>query len=244
MHNHEISLSSFFAVLKRQLKFIFIMVGGSFILAGLYCAITPNVYRGEQDYRIQSSVTPKDLIELLGRLDRDKFELIFSNARSIRKVTILPYRDAKDKFKISIEAEDLPSLPGAFPEIIEYLGKMPIMVQSLKESDKQYEALTAHVKKIDKLIKDLEGSEKRVFVANPIDLYLKYQDIVLQKNRLEKIYNSREIIEALNPVSVSKTPVAPRKLFVFSLAGAIGLFLAIFLSFYLQYRANRNQSVR
>lgn len=244
MSNHQISLSSFFAVLKQQLKFIFIMVGGSFILAGLYCAITPNVYRGEQDYRIHSSVTPKDLIELLGRLDRDKFEQIFSSAHSIKKVTFIPYRDAKDKFKMSIESEDLSSLPGAFPEIIEYLTKMPIMVQSLEESDKQYETINAHAKKIDKFIRDIERSETRVYIANPIDMYLKYQEVILQKNRLEKIHDSREIIEALSPVSMSKTPVAPRKLFVFSLSGAIGIFLAMFLSFYLQYRVNRNQSHR
>ena len=245
MTNHDISLSSFFGVVRNQIKFILVIMCVSFALAGIYCAMTPNIYRGEQDYRIQSAVTPRELVEVLGRLDQGKFEQIFSNPHSIKRVTVTPYREAKDKVKILIESEDLSTLPRAFSELIVYLKNMPLMVKSwqtyLEEINVQYQAINANMKKIDKIMAEAEGSGKRIYVTNPLDVYLKYQEILLLKHRLEMMHNSQDSIEMLSQASVSNTPIAPRKLFVFSLAGAMGLFFSIFISFYLQYRIQRKQ---
>jgi len=193
-------------------------------------------------------ITPaKEIESMYGRIDKSKATLVFPNSHSyVESARLTALKNSYDKIRISVESTSLEHLATALGELVEYLRKSPI-VRNLVT--KQKEVLMMQISELSKTIELSEGhvkiyrqllSGQRVSSVgfNLVDMERSLSELKVKKRELEQKLRDLESskgIEVIDEYHISRNPVKPKKALIIAVAGVSGLFVGVFLAFFIEY---------
>jgi len=245
IRENEPNLYDYWRVILKRKTLIISLFLICVILAALISFISPKIYRGIMTLRIvpKDLVTPKEIIDITGKLDREKINIICpQHGPYITSVKLLELKGSTDKFQAIIDSRDIKMIDNFMIQLDNYLNSYLM----LKRFVEQYrEQLMKQTTELSGLIEESETMQKTFEIMlrerkllpmgfNPVDLNRKVSDLKIEKIRVEQTIKNLTALEVLEKYS-SKNPVGPRVIRNIVLAGLIGIFAGIFLAFFKEF---------
>lgn len=245
-------------VMKRK-----ILIMGLFLitvfLSVLYSFLSPNIYRGYSVFSIVKSdivksdivkadevVTSREIIEFLGRVDREKrVQILPKTYFYVTDVKITALKNSNDKVIVTIDCKKLNDILPAISEVQNYLNNIEIVKINTKQKKDILLQQSAELSELIKSSPDLLVSYYKLFKAgklstvgfNPIEVNKAIIDAKLEllsvEQQLIKL-NSGGLEMAMQPY-ISSKPVSPKISRITTLAGIAGLLLGILLAYLMEY---------
>ncbi len=196
------------------------IVIGLFIMAIVFSTVLslllPRVYRGEVILKVNikdSISSPKELIDLFGKIDRERIKRIFAkNHETVRKVMMSEIKGSADKLKVTIDSRNPDSIQDSLIEIAEYMNNSPetkfLTDLSRERLTKQLEEISQVILQSEVLVRGLEKmlKEGRLLPVgfNPIDLSRKVSDLRMEKLYIEQTLTNLKAIKIIEPPFISR----------------------------------------
>ncbi|MCX5844285.1 MAG: Wzz/FepE/Etk N-terminal domain-containing protein [Deltaproteobacteria bacterium] len=255
----EINLYDLWKVIVKRKKIIITIFLISLLCATVYSFTASPIFRLEAYLKIYMPLgittvrelpTGKDVLLMIGKIDREKRAIIFSkNANEITKAEISEIRGATDKFKVTIESRNRENLPADMQEMITYIEKTREIKSSYEKIISEIDARIKNVKEADKKndfhIREIEkrlNSTKLLPVGfNPVEINQRSIDVKMEKYRCEHERKNYKLIQSLDDPFISKYPVKPAKAMIMTIAGIGGLLFAILVAFVGEYVEGMNK---
>lgn len=261
--NDEINFYEIWQVIMKRKVFIIGLFLIIVFLSAVYSFLSPNIYRGYAILNMMKSdiiitkeiVTPKEIVDLLGKMDIEKRESILPKTYpSLKDVQVRPVKDSNDKIMITVDSKKIDDIPRAISEIRDYLNNTDLVK---KNTGRYKEILLKQAAELSELIKaspDLLATYHKLFKAgklstigfNPIEVNKSVIGIKVDLLKIEQDalrLNSGGIEIAMRPY-ISSKPVSPKILWNLGFAGISSLFLGIFLAFLMEFVGNMKRQRR
>ncbi|HEX8949917.1 MAG TPA: hypothetical protein VF790_13190 [Dissulfurispiraceae bacterium] len=244
-----------------------VIAGGKKIIAAVFLVSVvvtaaanlgmPKVYRGEAAFRITAKeiviketgtakdlLTSKDLIDILGTLDREKMKMIFpKNADLVTDLRIEQVGGGGDKLNVAIESKYPGSIQGCFEELSLYINTLPL-IRGAVEIEKarianRLEYLNGLIKEYNVFahVYDEKIRDEKLLIANfiPADVRQKALTLADEKFTLERTLKNTTGFERIGAMYISKAPVRPRIAVNVTFAAVAGLIGGVILAFFAEY---------
>lgn len=257
--DEEINLYDLWKVIvkrKKIISFFFLIIVISMTTINF---LLPKIYRGEVslsivdgsvslnsgDTILKRTETANEITDLLGRIDGENKILIFPKTYiSVKTLKLKAFKNSTNKISVTIEANNPKKIPVAAMELVYYLNNMEsvkanineekeILTQKSIEMSKLLESATNLTAQYDKRL--AEGKLLDVGF-NPIDLRKKIVDIKIEKLEVDqsvtRLKNGR--IQMMTQPIISPEPVSPKMARNVILGSILGLFLVVFLAFFIE----------
>lgn len=250
-------------VIKRKVFIIglFLII---LISSAIYSLISPNIYRGYAVFNIIKSdiittkenamttkeiVTSKEIVDLLGKVDREKrVSILPKTYPSVTDLKIEALKNSNNKIMVTINSKKVNNIPIAMSEVQNYLNNIDIVKINTQQNREILLQQSAELSELIKSAPDLLATYHRLFKAgklstmgfNPIEINKAVSDIKLVLLKVDQEIlklNSGGIEMSMQPY-VSSRPVGPKILRNIALAGILSLFLGICLAFLMEYLGN------
>jgi len=255
----EISFYELWQVIVKRRKIIIFSFLAIVVSTTIINSLLPKIYRGEVSLNIvEGSViinsdntmlkraeTANEIIDILGSIDDKKKILIFPKTyMSVKTLKLKAFKNATDKISVTIDANNPKDISVAAMELVYYLNN----IESVKANiDEEKEILMRHSIEMSKLLESATNLtaqyDKRLAEGklldvgfNPIDLRKKIVDVKIEKfavdQALTRLKNGR--IQMVTQPIISREPVSPKMKRNVILGSILGLFLVVFLAFFIE----------
>jgi hypothetical protein len=242
----EVNLYEIWKILRKRIK----LISGILITIALSAAVInmlmPKVYRGEAILRIPtleitaSKISPNELIEYLGNIDSDKrAQVLPKTAHAVTDIKLLPLKDASDKIKVIIDANNKNVIQDGLNEIIVYINNIDSMKSSLHEeqeslmrrSSELAAAINVSYEIVSAYNKLTNGGKINHGCINPLDLQDRIADYHKEKILIDQnIKRIKGGVDIAKQLYIRQGPIKPRIAVNVALSGAIGLLLGIIVA--------------
>lgn len=241
--NDEINLYNYWKVILKR----------KWILIGVFLAITigtalvnvllPKIYRGQ--YIIKTG-TNKELIYFLKSINLNDNNVVRSilpvTNQTVYKITLIS-DSSLSSLRILIDVKDTSDIPEIAKELFEYLNNIPfykMYVEQEKELlQKQLDGIIIAIVNSEEVIKTynkLLNTEKLVpIVFNPIEIYNGILDLNKRRIILEQSLKNHVGVDIIVSYIYS-IPVEPKIKKNIALSAIIGIFLGVFLIFFVEFK--------
>lgn len=211
----------------------------------------PKIYRGDAVLRIpqfeiaSSNISSKDLLDLIGKIDKErKAKLLPKTFDSIADIKLNAFKDSKDKIEVVIDSIDKNAIVTATSELIDYMNSIDLVKSTVKEEQEKLLKRTTELTSVLSASKEIFETYGKLLKAgklvpigfNPIELNKRISDISLEKQITEQsLQRLSGGVRIARQVDIRNNPVKPRIKMNFALSGIVSLFLGCFLAFYLEF---------
>lgn len=263
----SINLYECWNILLRKKRLIasifFIAVVGSAIIIFLM----EKFYRVEVSMRLNQAIlynppntpqnkipiSPKELVDILGKFDQDKIDAIFGKDLGVIKgVKVSALAAPTDKMKISLELTDPNRSQDVIKRFVKYVNQMPYVQKTFAEYREQ---LIQRLDEIDRVIEKSRDDAKRFeqmiireklnpIGFNPVEFNRMVSDLAVEKLALKQSLDNLAGCEITSQPMISLKPVKPRPLLYMTLVGIISLLFGIFLALFLNYWESLKEQAR
>jgi uncharacterized protein involved in exopolysaccharide biosynthesis len=250
----SINLYECWGILLRKKNLIASIFFAALIGSAVVSFLMEKLYKVEVSMRLNQAilvislkerlVSPRELVDILGKFDRDKIEAIFGKgAQVVKGVKAYALPAPTDKMKISLELTDPSRSQEVIKRFVEYVNQMPVMQKTFAESREQ---LIKRLDEIDRVIEksreDAVRFEKMIIREklnpigfNPVQFNRMVSDLEVEKLALKQSLENLTGCEVTSQPMISTKPIRPRPLLYMTLAGIISLLFGIFLALFLSY---------
>jgi len=262
----EIDLYELFLILKRRWKII-LLITGLFIIAGiLYILLAkpiyttsfivklPSIPAGNKEIILSSPEETKLIIDNLTDLIREKRYKKISKLLDIPDKTIMYISSVKANsvkkneriIKITLDVYDPSYITPLTEKLINYMNnnkfvkeRMALKKEEILYSLNELNQKISEIQSIkDEILRKLKRGDITDLGFNPLDMDEK---IIKLKNTITSLKNQLKLLKgyeiAVEPVIPTK-PAKPKKKITMVVAGTTGLFLGIFLAFFMEWIEN------
>jgi uncharacterized protein involved in exopolysaccharide biosynthesis len=264
-YDDEIDLYELWLILKKRKWVVFFTVFFFLLLSLAYLYITKPVYRLEHylalpifknaavteslSTQLEKGITVlntylenRDYSQVANLLDLPENEV-----RNLVSINILSKARKKEKaaFAFSIDSYDKKSLPKFDYALLNYLKSLPSISQTLSLYRKELkDKLSFYKGRLDEVLNVAEEAKKKVLSTNskvigfnPVSLETTIVNYQSQIASLERELKELVPFKDINRVIYNK-PVKPKKKLVVAVALISGLFIGIFMVFFLEWLEN------
>ena len=245
-----ISLYDLWLVILKRKKLII----GLFLIVVISVTISsfrmPKIYRGDTVLRIpqfeiaSSNISSNDLIDLIGSIDKDrKAKMLPKTSALITDIKLNASKDSRDKIVVVIDSIDKNAIVTATSELIDYINSIDLVKSTVKEEQEKLLKRTTELTSVLSASKEIFETYGKLLKAgklvpigfNPLELNKRISDISLEKQITEQSLQRLSAgVRTARQVDIGNDPVKPRKKMNVVLSGAVGLFLGVFLAFFLE----------
>ena len=253
-YDDEIDLYEVFLLLRKRKKVIFLSLAFFLVIGVVYLLIARPVYRVEHHFTEPISANlpaqiQKGVIALNSYLEAKDYEKVaqllslpVKDVELLSQVSFLRDKEEKDIFSISIDAYSPELLLKLDKAVVKYLEELPSVSEAVsirrKSLSKKLAFYQSRLKEIvdfaSGIKKELLSGNLEVVGFNPLSVETTIVDyqakIVSLKLALERLAPFKDIV-----VATSDEPVKPKKLLVIAISLISGLFVGIFLAFFLEW---------
>ncbi|HFC97758.1 MAG TPA: hypothetical protein ENJ40_04785 [Thermosulfurimonas dismutans] len=259
----EIDLYELFLVLWRRKKVIFLTLLAFMITGGLYVWLSPRVYRQTILVKLPINNLPlttvplisneeaKEMINSLEELLREQnysrlakvLKLPEEKVRALVRFSPRAVRGSSTLLKITIEAYDPLLLPVMDRKLISFINENPylkdrikIWKTTIKEKEKTISVKLSNLEKLKNyLLAQIQKGKLQLLGFNPLDLEGYILDL---KQELEVLKAQERLISGAELVvagALPRRPAKPRVGVILAAVGVAGIFVGIFLAFFVEW---------
>ena len=254
----EIDLYELWLILKKRWKIILSTLAVFLILSAFYIFITKPVYSTNFFIKIPTAyVSPDEVQDLIQRLSealkeqntdklKNLLELPEEKLKNIKSINASKIRNNKKVIKIELETLDPSLIPEISQAILSYTNKNRYISEKISaEKEKLKEILTETQKKLTEMeqtkefiLKSIKSGKVQNIGFNPLELDEKILKIKQKITNLKIQLKNLKGFEISVEPSIPEKPGKPKKALILAVASASGLFLGIFLAFFLEWLEN------
>jgi capsular polysaccharide biosynthesis protein len=250
----EINLMDYIQVIRKRKWLIILGTIICMIVAGVVSFLMPKIYRGEATFKIitKEIATAKEMVSVIGNLDEEKIKQVSPKTYSLanNRIKLNPLKDSADKFQLIIEAERVDDIPIAISMFVEYIDNNPLIRRSVEQDKErlleQKEELSKVIESSKELVKAYDNliKEGRLIPLgfNPIESNKKISDMKIEKLQVEQAIKRLKAIEMITQPYISSKPVKPKVKLNIAVASITGLFVSIFLAFFMEFLEKNRES--
>ena len=245
----EMNLYDIWMTIVKRKRLIIGLFLVSVILTTAISFLMPKIYQGEAIITILSSeVKAKELIDVIGKIDENKIQMIFPKKyHSITDVKLIILNDSNDKMRGIIEAKNVVDISQAFPDLLNYINnlnfikmKLQMEQERLTKKNAELSSIIAASSELLYVYKTLLKAGTPIIGFNLIELNKLNKEMADLKTEKFKIEQSIQMlkkgaIETAKQLYVYNNPIKPKIISNIVLAGVACLLLGIFLAFFLEH---------
>jgi capsular polysaccharide biosynthesis protein len=263
----EIDLYELWLTLKRRYKLLVSVMFSFILLSIVYLFLAKPVYKTEFIVKLPKGLTSpqetRDIIQNLENLRKENRYTELSNLLSISEEDVMEIdsisaseiKKNKNIVKITLNVYDPIIIEKLGISLLEYLNNNRFVKERIRlkretlrflinETNKKIKEIES-VK--DRIVEDLKRGKIRDIGFNPVDMD---RSILSLKERVKNLENQLKLLRgyeiAVNPV-VPEKPSKPKKTLILAVSLVSGLFLGIFLVFFVEWienaKRNRGESL-
>ena len=245
-YGDEINLYDIWMTIVKRKRLIIGIFLVSVILTMVISFLMPKIYQGEAVFTILSSeVKAKELIDVIGKIDENKIQMIFPKKyHSITDVKLIILNDSNDKMRGIIEAKNVVDISQAFPDLLNYISnlnfikmKLQMEQERLTKKNAELSSIIAASSELLYVYKTLLKAGTPIIGFNLIGMNKEIGDLKTDKFNVEQSIQKlkRGAIETAKQLYVNNNPIKPKIIPNVFFAGVASLLLGIFLAFFQNY---------
>jgi len=258
----EIDLYELWLTLKKRKKIILSTTLTFFIISLVYIFIATPVYKSAFTIKLPKKegsllITQyeiKNLIDNINYLLKEKnfkeisklLNIKEEDIKKIKNISLKKDRNAKDIATIEIETIDKNLVPNLEKGVYLFLDSNPFLKEKIKNErlliNKEIETLSSKISDLyeirNDILEKIKKNEIKELGFNPQDLDIKIIDLKVKIDRLKTILKEIKGIEISIPAIIPENPYKPKKTLILAVATISGLFLGVFLAFFLEWLEN------
>ncbi len=259
----EIDLYELLLVLWRRKKVIFLTFLVFLMFAAIYAFLSPPVYRQTvliklplnnmplNNMPLLSAEEAKEIVHSLGNLLEEHnyvklagvLEIKEDEARQIVKISPQTLRRSNNLLKVVIETHTRSLLPKIAQGIVDFINENPYLKEKIRiweqTLDQKERTISVRLASLENLknyiLSEIQKGNLRLLGFNPLDL----EGYILNlKQQLEVIKAQRKLISGAELVvsgALPRKPAKPKRALILAVAGVSGLFLGVFLAFFVEW---------
>ncbi len=189
-------------------------------------------------HSLENLLEEHNYVKLAGALEIKEDE-----ARQIVKISPQTLRRSNNLLKVVIETHTRSLLPKIAQGIVNFINENPylkekirIWEQTLDQKERTISVRLANLENLKNyILSEIQKGNLRLLGFNPLDL----EGYILNlKQQLEVIKAQRELISGAELVvsgALPRRPTKPKRALILAVAGVSGLFLGIFLAFFVEW---------
>ncbi|WP_022852946.1 Wzz/FepE/Etk N-terminal domain-containing protein [Thermodesulfatator atlanticus] len=248
----EIDLYELWLTLKKRKAVIFITTFIFVIFACVYLFVAKDIYKIKfalqaqeaSVYEISQGIETISTLIKEGRYDELRKVLNIKNPKNIISISSRIPRNNKEIVEVTLESTNNQELLPLQKHIAIYLAKIPTIKNKI---ELRREILTKEIKNLERQIRNIEELKKEILKKSKLsdneikgitELELLLKD--LQSSYLEKyseLQNLKPFFLITTNVAPTK-PYKPKKKLILAVSIVSGLFLGMFLAFFLEWLEN------
>ena len=250
----EMNLYDIWMTIVKRKRLIIGLFLVSVILTTAISFLMPKIYRGEAVFTILlSEVKAKELINVIGKMDKKQIQMIFPNTyHLITDVKLSILKDSNDKIRGIIDGKNVVTVSQAFPDFENYINNLNFMKMNLQM---ERERLTKRNAELSSVImssselfyvyKTLLRAGTPIISFNLIGLNKEIADLKKDKQEVEQSIQKlrRRAIERAKQLYVNNNPIKPKIIPNVFFAGVASLLLGIFLAFFQNYMETNKKAM-
>src|SRR3990172_3770643 len=245
----EMNLYDIWMTIVKRKRLIIGLFLVSVILTTAISFLMPKIYQGEAIITILSSeVKAKELINVIGKIDKKKIRIIYPNKYySITEMKLKILKDSNDKMRVIIQATNVVDISKAFLDLVNYINNLNFIKMKLQMEQKILMHKNAELSSIIVSSEEILHAYKAFLKAGtPIigfnlielnNLNKEMADLKTEKFKIEQSIQmlKKGAIETAKQLYVYNNPIKPKIISNIVLAGVACLLLGIFLAFFLEH---------
>jgi hypothetical protein len=247
----EISLYDLWKIIAKRKKLIIGLILFFVLSATITSLFMPKIYRGEAILGIPpfeiltSNISAKEISDFIGKIDSDKkAQLLPKTSFAIADIKLSTLKDSKDKIEIIIESKDISIIPDALSEIMEYINNIDIVKSNVNEEKERFLKRSSELTTVIDASSEILNTYNKLLKAgrlvpvgfNPLDLNKKIADIKVEKLMTDQVLQRlKRGVDIAKQLYIGHRPIKPKIMMNVALSCVLGIFLAILLSFFLEY---------
>ena len=245
IYEDEIDLYELWLVLKKRKKIIFLSSLFCIFIAAIFVIVTPSLYEGKfviksdfaSPYQLKRAVENLNL--LIFQQDKSVYryfeQKILENISDIK--ANIPRMD-KTILEVSFLVRDPQFIPKIQEGIIKYLESLYFLQQQVSWQKKKMEEMLSV---LQRQLKDMYSIKKELSKSNDIDFEELVKIELAIKKMSQDIIDTRLALSRLKPIKIlisspiPQEPSKPKRKLIMAVSVVSGLFLGIFLAFFLEW---------
>lgn len=244
-HEDEIDLYDYLKVIVKRKWLIITLFLVSVVSAGVVSSLMTEIYRGEGVLRIQL-ISPEEVSAIIGDLRSEELRrsILPETYYSVTSIQLDPVRGSKNKLQIIVEMQGAgDKLPKIISEFAEYINNMPFLKRLIEQ---KRERLLMQIAELSRSIEFPEEMLKayspfireRILTfkeADPVALKRGLSKMATDKFSLEQRLENLKGVEVVRQPIIPEVPIGPNTMMNIAIAGVLGLFMGVFLAFFIEY---------